>query len=113
MPISECKVTIIFHLNCRLRQINSDLSDIYSSFQAHSEENSRQIDSFQAEESSIYETDVESYRRDQERLRKANKILIKEIKDLLTICFGQRRVGDSFCLKCSLLSIQMSSFLMK
>lgn len=61
-------------------------------FEKQKLENSRQIDSMQAVDSTLYESKVESYKRDSTKLRKANRILITEIKDLLSLCYGNRRV---------------------
>ena len=46
----------------------------------------------QQDNSLIYENKVEAYRKDVNRLKKANHILITEIKELLTLCYGNRRV---------------------
>ena len=61
----------------------------------HSEDNSRQIESLHGDDMSLYERDMDMYKSEHARLQKANKILINEIKDLLTICFGNRKVGAS------------------
>ena len=59
----------------------------------HSEDNSRQIESLHENDTSLFERDMDMYKTEHTRLQKANKILINEIKDLLTICYGNRKVG--------------------
>lgn len=74
-------------------QMNADLNGIYGEFERHNDENSKQIESMQSADSAIYASEVESYKSDYARLQKANKILITEIKDLLCLCYGDRKVG--------------------
>lgn len=61
----------------------------------HSEDNSRQLESLNGNDVSLFERDMDMYRSEHARLQKANRILINEIKDLLTICYGNRKVGVS------------------
>ena len=79
----------------RVSQMNADLNGIYAEFGRHNDENSKQIESMRSAESGIYESEIESYRNDYARLQKANKILITEIKNLLCLCYGNRKVDES------------------
>lgn len=78
----------------RVSQMNADLNGIYAEFERHNDENSKQIESMRSAESGIYESEIESYRKDYARLQKANKILITEIKNLLCLCYGNRKVNE-------------------
>ena len=66
----------------------------------HSEDNSRQLESLNGNDTSFFERDMEMYKSEQTRLPKANRILIAELKDLLTICYGNRKVGMRFMVSC-------------
>ncbi len=79
----------------RVSQMNADLNGISAEFERHNDENSKQIESMRSAESGIYESEIESYRNDYARLQKANKILITEIKNLLCLCYGNRKVDES------------------
>ena len=72
----------------RVSQMNADLNGIYAEFERHNDESMRSA------ESGIYESEIESYRNDYARLQKANKILITEIKNLLCLCYGNRKVNE-------------------
>ena len=78
----------------RVSQMNADLNGIYAEFERHNDETSKQIESMRSAESGIYESEIESYRNDYARLQKANKILITEIKNLLCLCYGNRKVNE-------------------
>ena len=66
----------------------------------HSEDNSRQLESLNGNDTSLFERDMDMYKSGHTRLQKANRILIDEIKDLLTICYGNRKVGMRFMVSC-------------
>ena len=83
-----------FPFNYRISQEQDDLNEIFNEFENQTAENSRQIESMNTSSSHIYENKVESYKRDYTKLRKANRILINEIKDVLTLCYGNRKVND-------------------
>lgn len=85
-----------FPFDCRISQEQDDLNEILSEFENQTAENSRQIESMNTSSSHIYENKVESYKRDYTKLRKANRILINEIKDVLSLCYGNRKVKE-FC----------------
>ena len=66
----------------------------------HSEDNSRQLESLSGNDTSFFERDMDMYKSEHTRLQKANRILIDEIKDLLTNCYGNRKVGMRFMVSC-------------
>lgn len=76
-----------------LNKQKENLNEILNEFQNQNEENTRLIDSLHEVDSSVYKTEVDSYKKENSRLQKANGILISEIKDLLVMCYDHRRVG--------------------
>ena len=79
-------------LHRRLAQTNAYLTEMRMELERHSEDNSRQLESLHGNDTSLFERDMDMYKSEHTRLQKANRILINEIKDLLTICYGSRKV---------------------
>ncbi|KAK8818608.1 hypothetical protein WA538_003919, partial [Blastocystis sp. DL] len=74
-----------------LAQTNAYLTEMRMELERHSEDNSRQLESLNGNDTSFFERDMDMYKSEHTRLQKANRILIDEIKDLLTICYGNRK----------------------
>lgn len=89
-----------FLLHRRLAQTNAYLTEMRMELERHSEDNSRQLESLNGNDTSLFERDMDMYKSEHTRLQKANRILIDEIKDLLTICYGNRKVGMRFMVSC-------------
>ena len=76
------------------------MTEMRMELERHSEDNSRQLESLNGNDTSLFERDMGMYKSEHTRLQKANRILIDEIKDLLTICYGNRKVGMRFMVSC-------------
>ena len=76
------------------------MTEMRMELERHSEDNSRQLESLNGNDTSLFERDMDMYKSEHTRLQKANRILIDEIKDLLTICYGNRKVGMRLMVSC-------------
>ena len=76
-----------------LLQNNTDMNGISRKLYQYNDDNSRHLEHLSENKQTFYERDIESYNVEYIRIQKANKILIGEIRDLLTLCFGGRKVS--------------------
>lgn len=80
----------------RLLQNNTDMNGVSRKLYQYNDDNSRHLEHLSENKHTFYERDIENYNVEHIRIQKANKILIGEIRDLLTLCFGSRKVSHNF-----------------
>ena len=118
LPKSDCRsprwtdnVRLPFPLSAfwlfSLLQRNADMNGISRKLFQYNDDNSRHLEHLSGNQQSFYERDIENYNMEYTRIQKANKVLIGEIRDVLILCFGARKVGYN-----SLLSVELIASLL-